>query len=1027
MEPPKIDARELPNLIAQMKEMVPYYTPEWRFTPDDPDPGSALFLMFANMFHDNIKRLNRVPTKNLISFLNMFDVTLLPARPASAYLTFVLNEGTKESVFISAGTQVGAEAETDMILYETERSALLSPAVLTGLFVTSRKWDRIVPIADSFLEASRHGQAAPQPLFRLQDGGNVQAHALYLEHSSLFTVRNPAFIEIEFRNSTRRFDEINMVGQLADPALTEWLYATADGWKAFDHAEAQGNRIVLEKRIIEEIVPIEVNGMEGRWIQCRLKPVEPNRPSLAESRLSLDHISFKTDYVDTLETGGITPDQMFYNDIDADPSGFYPFGGQFALYGAFYIGSQEVFSKVDGDIKLSFGLQAIENRFGPEQVEQIDWKMVMKKSQFDKQPVIHVTVLQVAWEYWNGTTWVRLAVDKQAESLFYYPDRQKVHKEIQFRCPNDLAATYVNGNENRWIRARILHIENAYEPQAVYLSPWIDDVSLTYQYEDRLYEAERCVTLNNTFFEDRTPHSRQLEGGFEPFKPLQSKHPALWLSFDTPPVKGPISVFISVKQQRFAEEDIPMLEWEYLRAGLVPGSPSEWTPLHVIDETNGMTQSGTVQFVGPSDFASAAYFGQEGYWIRTVNRDDKYEDLSGRIPIPTINGIYLNTVRVLQQETIKGEVPEVKGLEELEYQLSRHGIVGEEVWVDETNHLSEEAILEYEQAGTPLIDIRRDSEGHMLQAWVRWTPVRDLTASGHKDRHYVIDRTFGRIRVGDGVHGMHPPKGGLEQLKVNYSVTAGQIGNVPARQINQIQDSIAFVGEVYNPEQASGGCQAERIESALARGPELLKHRNRAVSAKDYEWLAREAYPNTAKVTCIANRNVYMEKEVGSMTLVILPKEGRQGSSSFPELKKQVERYIMERASSLVAFPERLQVIEPVYMEISVSAVVAVESMDAVVQTEIQALDKLNRFLDPLTGNFDQKGWSIGQQIHQSVFFALLKTIRAVSHVEKLYMTVYKIEDGERTELDVNRLPALPHGIIVSGKHHVVVNALKNK
>lgn len=1024
MQPPKIDSRDLPDLIAQMKEMAPYYTPEWRFTPENPDPGSALFLMFADMFHDNIKRLNRVPTKNLISFLNMFDVTLLPARPARSYLTFALNEGTKESVFISAGTQVAAAAEEGSILYETARSSLLTPALLTDVYMTSRKQDMITRISDEFVMASRQGYAAPTALFRLQDGDNLQEHAIYLEHSSLFTVYNTARIEIEFRNSKRRFDELSMSSQLANPELTEWLYATEEGWKAFDHVEAKGNRVTLLKAVAGEIALREVNGASGRWIQCRLKPLISGGKTLVDSRLSMDHISFKTDYVDTLETGGVRPDQMFYNDIGADPSGFYPFGDQFALYGSFYIGSQEVFTKKDGDIKLSFGLQAIQNRFQPELTEQVDWKMVMKKSKFDKPPVTHVTVMEVAWEYWNGATWLRLDVGKEAEKLFYYPQEQKVRKEFHFRCPADLEATYVNGNENCWIRARILHIENAYVAQAIYLSPWVDDVSLTYKYDDRLYPAERCLALNNTVFEDRTRHSRQLEGGFEPFQPLEGSHPALHLSFDTPPVKGPISMFVSVKQQRFSEQDMPLLEWEYLRAGLMPGSHPEWVALKVIDDTNGLTQSGTVQFVGPSDFAGASLFGKEGYWIRAVNRDDKYDDSSGRVQIPTIQGMYMNTVQVLQQETIIGEIPDSKGLEETEYQLSRSGIVSEEVWVDETEFVTEEEIAEYERVGTPLMEVSRDSEGNLLQLWVRWTAVRQMADSGNRDRHYMIDRTFGRIRVGDGIHGMRPPKGGLEQLKVTYQVTSGQIGNVGARQINQMQDSIAFVGEVYNPEPASGGCQAEKLESALQRGPEMLKHRDRAVSSKDYEWLAREAYPNIAKVTCIPNRNAYMHKEIGAMTLVVLPKEGQKGSSAFPELKKQVERYILQRASSLVAFPERLQVIEPVYMEISISAIVAVEGMDAVVATEIQALEKLNRFLDPLTGNFDGKGWQIGQQIHPSVFYALLKSIRVISHVEKLYMTVYKIEDGERTELDVNRLPALPHGIIVSGKHKVVVNAL---
>ncbi|UKS25279.1 baseplate J/gp47 family protein [Paenibacillus sp. HWE-109] len=1024
MQPPKIDPRDIPDLIAQMKEMAPYYTPEWRFTPENPDPGSALFFMFADMFHDNIKRLNRVPTKNLISFLNMFDVTLLPARPASSYVTFALNEGTKESVFIATGTQVAAAAEGGYILYETARSALLTPALLTDVFMTSLKQDKIIHVSDEFVRASRQGQAYPTKLFSLQDGDNLQEHAIYLQHSSLFTISSTARIEIEFRNSKRRFDELSMSKQLADPALTEWLYATEDGWQPFSHVSAKGNRVILLKEEAGELALKEVNGTAGRFIQCRLKPLLADGQTLADSKLSMDHISFKTDYIDPLETGGIQPDLMFYNDIAADPTGFYPFGDQFALYGSFYIGSQEVFTKKDGDIKLSFELQAIQNRFQPELTEQVNWKMVMKKSKFDKPPVTHVTVIQVAWEYWNGSSWVRLEVEKEAEKLFYYPQEHKVRKDIHFRCPTNLEATYVNGNDNWWIRARILHIENAYVAQAIYLSPWINEVTLSYQYDDRMYQAEHCLALNNTVFVDQTRHSRQLEGGFEPFQPLQGSHPALHLAFDTPPVRGPISLFISVKQQRFSEQDLPLLEWEYLRSGLLPGNPPEWAALKVLDATNGLTQSGTIQFVGPADFGGVSLFGRDGYWIRAVNRDDKYDDLTGSVQIPTIQGMYMNTVQVLQQETIIGEVPDSKGLEELEYQLSRNQIVSEEVWVDETEFVTEEEIAEYEQAGTPLMEVSRDSEGNLLQLWVRWTAVRQMADSGYRDRHYMIDRTFGRIRVGDGVHGMHPPKGGLEQLKVTYQVTAGQIGNVAAREIIQMQDSIAFVGEVFNPEPASGGCQPEKLESALQRGPELLKHRDRAVSSKDYEWLAREAYPNIAKVTCIPNRNAYMNKEIGAMTLVILPKEGQSGSSTFPELKKQVERYIIQRASSLVAFPERLQVIEPVYMEISVSAIVAVEGMDAVVATEIQALDKLNRFLDPLTGNFDGKGWEIGQQIHPSVFYALLKSIRTISHVEKLYMTVYKLEDGERQELDVNRLPVMPHGMIVSGKHKVIVNAL---
>ncbi|WP_158594172.1 hypothetical protein [Cohnella faecalis] len=42
--PPAIDGRDLSALTRQMKAMVPHYTPEWRFSPDDPDAGRRSFF-----------------------------------------------------------------------------------------------------------------------------------------------------------------------------------------------------------------------------------------------------------------------------------------------------------------------------------------------------------------------------------------------------------------------------------------------------------------------------------------------------------------------------------------------------------------------------------------------------------------------------------------------------------------------------------------------------------------------------------------------------------------------------------------------------------------------------------------------------------------------------------------------------------------------------------------------------------------------------------------------------------------------
>src|SRR5258708_3044824 len=127
MLPPMIDTRDMQALMQKMRDMVPYYTPEWRFTPEDPDPGTALFSIFAEMFMENIKRLNRTPVKNFIAFLNLLDVSILTAKPASTYVTFNLSLGAQESVYIPAGTQVIGKSTdgSEDLIFETEKSMLV--------------------------------------------------------------------------------------------------------------------------------------------------------------------------------------------------------------------------------------------------------------------------------------------------------------------------------------------------------------------------------------------------------------------------------------------------------------------------------------------------------------------------------------------------------------------------------------------------------------------------------------------------------------------------------------------------------------------------------------------------------------------------------------------------------------------------------------------------------------------------------------------------------------------------------------
>jgi len=257
--PPRMVKATRNDLIEKMKEMVPYYTPEWRFTPEDPDPGTALFLLFADMFIDNVDRFNRIPLKHRVEFLNLLNLSMLDAKPARSYVTFFLSSGAGVGQYLPAGTQVAALAEDggEDIPFATDSPLWVTPAQLVNLVVTQSAGDRIID-QSAFVRAESGGAALA--LFDQVHGENVQEHSLVLGHADLLLLHSPARVEIELQDSTARYRESEYAAKLANPAYVEWQYSTDDGWQAFDTVQATGNRILLEKKPIGHDHAADGNG-----------------------------------------------------------------------------------------------------------------------------------------------------------------------------------------------------------------------------------------------------------------------------------------------------------------------------------------------------------------------------------------------------------------------------------------------------------------------------------------------------------------------------------------------------------------------------------------------------------------------------------------------------------------------------------------------------------------------------------------------------------------------------------------------
>lgn len=102
---PDLDDRRFQDLVDEAKRMIPSLVPEWT-NHNVADPGVALIELFAWMSEQVIFRLNQVPEKLYVEFLNLLGTAPFPASAARVDLTFWLAGLPAEPVVIRAGTEV---------------------------------------------------------------------------------------------------------------------------------------------------------------------------------------------------------------------------------------------------------------------------------------------------------------------------------------------------------------------------------------------------------------------------------------------------------------------------------------------------------------------------------------------------------------------------------------------------------------------------------------------------------------------------------------------------------------------------------------------------------------------------------------------------------------------------------------------------------------------------------------------------------------------------------------------------------
>jgi predicted phage baseplate assembly protein len=435
----------------------------------------------------------------------------------------------------------------------------------------------------------------------------------------------------------------------------------------------------------------------------------------------------------------------------------------------------------------------------------------------------------------------------------------------------------------------------------------------------------------------------------------------------------------------------------------------------------------------PLTWVATTFAGYDGRWLRCRCQQSETERFSRSPQLTT-----------LFAQTLGGRTPA--------RQCSRvlNELVGDSDGTPgQTFYLQSQGILEREDGEylqvTPL--------GEPPQ---RWQEVENFANSGPIDRHYTLDSRTGRIQFGPLIrepqhlreevqlrrqvqeqgqalndtqirqvetleqqYGTVPPRSALLHM-MSYRTGGGDRGNVPKQALRVLKTVPPYVKRVTNHEPGRDGANEENLDEAVLRVPRLLRTRNRAVTAEDYETLTLQASRAIGRAYCPKQQNGNLP---GVVTVYVVPCVNIQSldrgiapdafALSAP-LQQEIERFLGDRC----LLGTQVQFQEPDYVGVSVQAVLGVDP-DYQVGTAREALRRqltraLYELLNPLTGGRLGTGWGMGVPLYQSDIVGLLQSTPGVQFLDTLQLFDLRRDDTVNVRREAGE-PRWQRQLVTSG------------
>ena len=492
-----------------------------------------------------------------------------------------------------------------------------------------------------------------------------------------------------------------------------------------------------------------------------------------------------------------------------------------------------------------------------------------------------------------------------------------------------------------------------------------------------------------------------------PFGNPPSRDNALLLGFDRPIAKLVLRVSIecSPAEGRDVDPDNPPLMWE------ASGEEGKWHEAFVVSDATGsfLLGGGEITIEIPPEAAATVIGGKTLHWLRCrLNVTSRGADSSYKQApeITTVTAAVVGaTVSASHAATVHEElIGASEGIPGLSYRLQHRPVLG----------LSDGETLEVRERG----DAR----------WVAWEYVETFARSRPGHRHFQLDATTGEVRFGPAIrqpdggwrrHGAIPPAGALMRFS-RYRHGGGRAGNVAARTLGILLEAVPGVVSVTNPRAASGGVDAESLESARERARLEIRSRSRAVTAEDFERLTLAASPEVARAICVAPED---GRAIRVHVLPLLAPADRRLElaelTPSEELMRTVAAALEERrllGTSIHLEPVRLKGVS-VVVDVRASPLADLER----VQQDVE--HALYVYLNPLIGGSPAgpgEGWPSGRAVNQGELFGIVYSIDGVEFVNVLRMYETELRTGEQAAQPTeSQLVLGPDELIASAKHIV--------